>query len=567
MYFDALTTAAVADELREAILDGRVQSVLQPDEWSVGLELYAQRQRHYLLLSAHPDYARVHLVQEKLRRGVESASPLLLQLRKYVHGGRIAGVAQLPFERILHLRIAHQEGETTLVTEVMGRYANIALVADDGIVMGCLKRVGPEMSRVRTLLPNRLYVPPPPQPKLDPTDLDEARARHLVSAASHDTPLWRVLVNGVRGISPLLAKEVTFRATGQVATPVEWVVNVAPVVDAFQDLMLLVWEHRWQPCLAYEHGEPVAFAPYLLTQYNGVEELNSISEALEAYYTALTDEDAYAAAKDGVRTALEEARQRVERKRQALLRSQLTPGEVEVLRHKGELILAYAHNLQPGQDELMAQMSPQEPPLTIRLDPKLSPVENAQAYFKEYRKAKSAAAGAPTRLAQADLELRYLDQLATDLDLAANRLEIDEVRAALLAAGYLQPERAEYRPQRSRSLQVQSEDGFIILVGKNARQNDLLTFRRAEADDLWLHARGVPGAHVIVKTEGRPVPESTLQQAARLAARYSAARREKSVAVDYTLRRYVKRVRGGRPGLATYRHERTLTVSPGEGEA
>jgi predicted ribosome quality control (RQC) complex YloA/Tae2 family protein len=566
MYFDALTTAAVADELREAILDGRVQSVLQPDEWSVGLEVYAQRQRRYLLLSAHPDYARVHLVREKLRRGVESASSLLLQLRKYVRGGRIAGVAQPPFERILHLRIAHQEGETTLIAETMGRYANIALVAADGIVMGCLKRVGPEMSRVRTLLPNRLYVPPPPQPKLDPTDLDEARARHLVGTAPDGTPLWRALVNGVRGVSPLLAKEVAFRSTGKVVTPVEGVVDVVSVVDSFQDLMLSVWEHRWQPCLAREHGEAVAFAPYPLTQYNQVEAQSSISEVLETYYAALTGEEAYVAAKTRIRAALEEARQRVERKRQALLRSQPTSEEIEALRRKGELILAYSHSLQPGQEELTAQMSPHEPPLTIRLDPKLSPVENAQAYFKEYRKAKSAAAGAPTRLNRADLELRYLDQLATDLDLAANRPEIDEVRAALLAAGYLQPERTEYPPQRSRPLEVQSEDGFIILVGKNARQNDLLTFRRAAPDDLWLHARGIPGAHVIIKTEGRPVPESTLQQAARLAARYSAARREKFVAVDYTLRRYVKRVRGGRPGLATYRHERTLTVSPGEGE-
>lgn len=563
MYFDAMTTAAVADELRETVLGGRVQAVLQPDEWSVGLEMYAQRQRRYLLLSAHPDYARVHLVGEKPRRGVESASPLLLLLRKYVRGGRIVAVAQSPFERILHLRIAHQEGETTLVAEAMGRYANIALVAADGIVMGCLKRVGPEMSRMRTLLPNRLYVPPPPQPKLDPTDLDEARVRHLVSTAPDGTPLWRALVNGVRGVSPLLAKEVAFRATGEVATPVERVVDVASLVDAFQDLMLSVWEHRWQPCLAYEHGEPVAFAPYQLAQYDQVEAEGSISATLEMYYAALTGEDAYAAAKDGVRVALEEARRRVKRKRQALLRAQPTSEEIEALRRKGELILAYAHTLQPGQEELTAQMSLQEPPLTIRLDPKLSPVDNAQAYFKEYRKAKNAAAGAPARLAQADLELSYLDQLATDLDLAANRPEIDEVRAALLAAGYLQPERAEYRPQRSRPLEIQSEDGFTILVGKNARQNDLLTFRRAEPDDLWLHARGVPGAHVIIKTGGRPVPEATLQQAAHLAARYSAAHQEKLVAVDYTLRRYVKRVRGGRPGLVTYRHERTLTVPPG----
>ncbi|MDY7041168.1 MAG: NFACT RNA binding domain-containing protein [Chloroflexota bacterium] len=566
MYFDAMTTAAVVDELQETIVGGRVQAVLQPDEWSVGLEVYAHRQRRYLLLSAHPDYARVHLVREKLRRGVEGASPLLLLLRKNVRGGQVLAVAQPPFERILHVRIAHREGETTLIAEVMGRYANLALVAADGIVMGCLKSIGPEMSRVRTLLPNRLYVPPPPQPKLDPTDLDEARARHLLATARDGTPLWRVLVNGVRGVSPLLAREVAFRATGEVSAPVGRAVDAALVVDSFQDLMMLMWEHRWRPSLAYEQGEPLAFAPYLLTQYARIEELSSIGEILETYYVALLGEDAYAAAKDKARVVLEEARRRVERKRQALLRAQPTSAEIEALRHQGELILAYAHTLQPGQQELTAQMSPQESPLTIRLNPKLSAVENAQAYFKEYRKAKSAAEGAPARLAQTDLELRYLDQLAADLELAANRPEIEEVRAALMSAGYLQPERAEYRPQHSRLLETRSADGFTILVGKNARQNELLTFRRAAPDDLWLHAQGVPGAHVIVKTGGRPVPETTLRQAARLAAQYSAARQEKSVAVDYTLRRYVKRVRGGRPGMATYRHERTLTVSLASGQ-
>lgn len=558
-----MTTAAVVDELRETILEGRVQAVLQPDEWSVGLEVYARHQRRYLLLSAHPEYARVHLVEEKLRRGVESASPLLLLLRKYVRGGRIVGVVQPPFERIIHMRIAHREGETTLIAEVMGRYANVALVADDGIVMGCIKRVGPEMSRVRTLLPGQLYVPPPPQPKLDPTDLDEGRVRYLVTAAPDGTPLWRVLVNGVRGVSPLLAKEIAYRATGAVAVPVERVVDFARVAATFQELMLSLWERRWRPSLAYEQGEPLAFAPYLLTQYAQGEELSSISRALEAYYAALVGEEAYAAAKDKVRAALVEARRRVERKRQALLRAQPAPEEIERLRHQGELLLAYAHTVQPGQQELVAQMSPDEPPLTIRLDPKLSPVENAQAYFKEYRKAKSAAAGVPARLAQADLELRYLDQLVTDLELASNRPEIDEVRAALRTAGYLQAERVEYRPQRSHPLEVQSEDGFTILVGKNARQNDVVTFRRAAPDDIWLHARGIPGAHVIIKTEGLQVPDTTLRQAARLAARYSAARQEKSVAVDYTLRRYVKRVRGGRPGQVTYRHEQTLTVAPG----
>jgi len=169
MYFDALTMAAVADELRAHILGGRVQQILLPDDLSVGMEVYAHGERRYLLASAHPERARLHLAGEKLRRGVEKSNPLLLLLRKYVRGGRIAAIEQPPFERVIQIGVQHPEGATTLIIEVMGRYSNIALVAEDGLILECIKRVGPEMSRYRTILPQHFYVPPPPQRKLDPT--------------------------------------------------------------------------------------------------------------------------------------------------------------------------------------------------------------------------------------------------------------------------------------------------------------------------------------------------------------------------------------------------------------
>jgi predicted ribosome quality control (RQC) complex YloA/Tae2 family protein len=189
-------------------------------------------------------------------------------------------------------------------------------------------------------------------------------------------------------------------------------------------------------------------------------------------------------------------------------------------------------------------------------------VENAQRYFKDYRKAKDGAEEIPALLAQVEWELRYLDQLEADLEMASTQPEVQEVRRALGEAGYLKGEKRRRRPPRSQPLTFRSPDGLTILVGKNSRQNEEVTFRRASAGDLWLHARGVPGAHVIIKSGGQEVPEATLHQAAGLAAYYSQDRGATQVAVDYTQRRHVRRVRGARPGLVTYDHEQTLHVTP-----
>ena len=562
MYFDALTMAAVADQLRPQILGGRVQQVLLPDDLSVGMEVYAHGERRYLLTSAHPEHARLHLAGEKLRRGVEKPTPLLLSLRKYVRGGRITAIEQPPFERALHIAVQHPEGDTTLIVEVMGRYSNIVLVAEEGLILECIKRVGPEKSRYRTILPQQFYVPPPPQSKLDPTDVTELRLRDILSDASPESPIWRALVAGVRGVSPLMAREVVCRALGDAEAAVSQVAKISPLLDAFQDMLMPVWERRWQPSIVKRGERLVAFAPYPLTQYGDWEEVEGISQAVEAYYGQLVGAGAYAAAKRIAREAIVRARERVRRKQEALERSRVSQAQVDELRLKGEMILAYAHRIEPGQRELAAPVELGEPPLLIKLDPTISPVENAQRYFKRYKKAKSGAGEIPALLQRAELEMRYLDQLETDLDLAASRPEIQEVEASLAEAGYIREKRRRRKVGRSQPLAVNSQDGLLILVGKNSRQNEEITFRRAAPSDLWLHVRDAPGSHVIVKSGGREVPEATLRQAAQLAAYYSQARGSSHVAVAYTERRYVRPIKGAAPGLVTYTREKTIRVVP-----
>jgi predicted ribosome quality control (RQC) complex YloA/Tae2 family protein len=255
-------------------------------------------------------------------------------------------------------------------------------------------------------------------------------------------------------------------------------------------------------------------------------------------------------------------RARLEHRREVMEGALAQAAEADRWRQWGEWILAYAHAITPGQRELVADTGEGEP-LTIPLDPDASPADNAQAYFARYRKAQRVVKGGPARLEKVNLALQDLEQLETDLDLAASRPEIDAVRTALAEAGYLKPKRSrQLKTAPSQPLSLTSPDGLCILVGRNSRQNDEVTFRRAQGDDWWFHARGVPGAHVIVRAEGQPLPPNTLRRAAELAAYFSRSRDEADVVVDYALRRNVRRIPGAAPGLVTYTHELTVRVTP-----
>jgi len=556
MHFDALTTAAVAAELRAELLGGRVQRVLLPDRLSVAMEVYAHRRRRYLFASAHPQRARVHLVSEKPRRGVDTSPPLLLLLRKYVRGARLIEVHRPPAERVLHLAFDGPHGPVTLVVEIIGRYSNLILVGEDGAVLDAIKRVGPEINRYRVVLPGRAYAPPPPQDKLLPSEVTEYRLRQALARWPPDTPLRQALVGSIAGVSPLLAREIVFRALGNVDALVEAVERITPLLEAHHALTT----EPPQPCVARDdRGEIVAFAPYPLTHLGDWESVESISAAVAAYFGR--ESEGYRGAKAPLFEAIEAARRRLARRRDRLAEEEATVGEAERLKQMGEAILAYAHQIEPGQSELVVDWGLGESPLRVTLDPTLSPPDNAQNYFRRYRKARRAAKEIPAQMREVEAEMEYLEQLAQDLTIAEDRAEIDAVAAALADAGYLKPKRKPPSPP-ARPMRLTSPDGFTVWVGKNALQNEELTFRRAAPDDLWLHARGIPGAHVIVRTQGQPVPERTVEWAARLAAFYSRGRDDTWVAVDLVRRRHLRRPKGGRPGQVTYRRERTLQVSP-----
>lgn len=563
MYVDAVTTAAVVDELTREVLGGRVQDVIEVDAQSVGLEIYANRERRYLLMTIEPDAARCQLVPDRLRRGRPTPSPLGQLLAKYVEGARLVGVSQPPWERILHLDFSGHNGETRLIVETMGRLSNLILTVE-GDILDSLKRVPSSINRYREILPGRPYVPPPPQDKIAPEHVSVKQVADFL-AQRPNGEAWRALVNNIAGVSPLFAREIVYFASGDPEAPA-FDVSPAMLHAAFAKRVQDVLDRDWTPCVvpAPEGDGYVAFAAYPLTLFDGWQTVGSISEAMTQYFGAPVGLDAYTAAKGPVQRQIDDALDRVRRKLDSLERQSASAERAEELRKQGELILAYGPTLPRGQGVLEAQYDPGGPVYRIELDPELPYQKNAEAYFERYDKAKRAAQELPRLKAQARHELDYLQQLATDLALAENWPEIDAVREELQEAGYWQGQRRQTpgggRPGVRR---FTTGDGFVIFVGRNARQNHALVTERSTGSDLWLHARGVPGSHVIIKNGGRTIPDEVITTAAQLAAYYSAARADTSVEVDVTERRYVRPIKGGKPGMVTYRNEQTLSVRPG----
>lgn len=573
MHVDFLTLACLRDEL-DRFVDGRAQQAMMLDDLSVGLELYSHEAgRKYLVLSAQAQYARALMMAEKVRRGVEKETPLLLLLRKYIRGAHLTGVFQPPWERMLDLHFQGAEGDVRLIVEIMGKLSNIVMVGADGQVMEAVKRIGSDVNRYRVTLPGKPYVLPPPQKKPAPTALDVDDWRALLDKADPSMPLADLVRRECAAMSGTLAREIAARATGT-ADMVVGPATATGLVAAIAELFAPLDGGAWSPSLARdEEGAVIAFAPYVLTQFDAdeatVEPVAVLSQAMAAYFEARVTGDAYAAARRIVRGLVEDARGRIAGMARELARQAVAPADVEALREAGELLLAYQWQVRRGEREATLP-DYQGESRTITLDPTLTPVENANAYFRRYDKAKRAADEVPVRQAEVEAQLAYLDQLATDLVLAESRPEIEAVRVALSEGGYLKE--AVKRPKASPSggpLRVEVPDSdhperatFLILVGRNSRQNEEVTFGRASPDDLWLHARAVSGAHVIIKRAGRQTPAGVVQRAAELAAYYSQARGATEVAVDITERRHVNRLRGGGPGLVTYREEVTQHVVP-----
>lgn len=596
--YDALTIAAIVDELSARITGARIQRVSHADPLTIVLELYAERRRQWLTLSADHERARILLAGESGVRDSDHVSPLLLLLRKHTRGGQIVSFSQPRHERIVRIGIAKAvsgddddtidtgEGETDvdivyseLVVEIMGRRSNIMLLDEDGRIRDAVKRVPASMSRVRPILPGKPYVAPPAQDKADPL---RANAADIHAAATSSTgSLDRWLVSHFLSMSPLLAREVAFRADVNRETGVEDLLtdDASRLAQATRDVFQALERSDWPPHL-YEFGhggaEFSAIEMLSLSERDDVT-VSPASSVLEAAWSAWSAgpatidgrNDRHAVRRDRILEEIDDARARVRQRLLSLEEQGARADDAEHLREAGELIYAYLWMIEPGVDRLTTPEG-----VDIALDPTLSASENAQDYFEKYRKSQSAGAQVPELIESTQQQIAYLDQLRAMVGLASN---YDEIEAARLEwIDYVEATPGVTRATRNRGArpaasarrprQFRTADGLALLVGRTGLQNDTVTFDIASPDDLWLHARDIPGSHVILRTGGAEAAPESIEAAARIAAWYSDGRQSTTVPVDVTERRHVRKIKGTGPGMVTYRNERTLQVRPASEE-
>jgi predicted ribosome quality control (RQC) complex YloA/Tae2 family protein len=562
--FDSLTLAAVAREIR-ALGHARFAGVRQLDPETVVIGLSAPRRppstggvvRH-LLSCIHPRTARVHFT--KRPEATEKLSQFGTLLRSRLTEARLDSVEQPPFNRVLRLGFEALEGRLWFIAEVMGRHSNLIL-ADDRVVLGALKLVTARMSPRRPVLPGRPYVPPPAD-RPTPETID---AEGLGGILRSSLPLERRLSQALLGVSPLLAREIAMRAGLDPAAPAADAADSAGRIhDELGTITAIVGRGTFSPTLYVDAARVVAFAPFPMRVFARFtpEPAPTMSEAVDRFYgqgpATVGMEERRTALAGTIRAAIAKREAALEASRRSLAESKAG----DRFRIMGDLVLTHARQVRPRDTILrVPDYTADGEEVAIPLDPALTPSENAQQYFRRYAKARATGRALPARVAQLEVETRTLRDALVQIEGATSSDDLWEIASDLAAAG-LAGRAPRGRPAaRGGPRRFRAGGGAVIMVGRSARENDRITFHEAGSEDLWFHARGLAGAHVILKADGRPT-DASIQAAAQTAAYYSEGRGSGQVAVDVVERKHVRKPRGAPPGAVTYTSERTLLVAP-----
>ena len=568
MPLDAVCLQAVVAELAPQITGSRIEKIQQPARDQVVLLLRGNRR---LLLSAGGGQPRLHLTE--LPRDNPAQPPMFcMLLRKYLSGGIIESIQQAPLERVVTLTVsaADELGERSqfsLILEAVARRANLILADKDGHIIDCLRRIDFEMNPDRQVLPGLFYHLPTPPDKVSPFTVTEEEFAALAAAAGEGAPADQWLVRTVNGLSPLVARELTFRACGSTDAPVTG--HTAALWSAFAAWRDTVNEKHFTPAMLKRSGVPMDFTYLHVGQYGGAAEeetYTNFSRLLDDFYEKREQaERVKQKGQDLVKTASNGA---------ARLRRKIAAQEQELAESKnrdkwrvyGELITANLYRMERGMSRLTAQnyYDPDCADVDIPLDVRLSPQENAAKYFKKYTKAKTAEKYITAQLEKARVELTYLESVLQELTLAESEQDFNDIRAELTDGGYLRA-KGRKQPQRpSKPREFRSTAGLRILVGRNNRQNDRLTAKDAEKWDIWLHTQKIHGSHVILCTGGAQPDEQSIAEAASLAAYFSQAQDGTKVPVDFTQVKYVKKPAGSPPGFVNYTNYKTILADPSE---
>lgn len=574
MALDGIVLSNIVSDFKRDFVGGRILKIYQTEKDEIIIGVRSKGENFQVLMTAHSNYPRIHVTTQK-KDNPQSPPMFCMLLRKHIGGGRITDVIQPNFERIVEIHIESPDdlGDLTtkkLVIEIMGRHSNIMLVSDDDIILDSIKHIGQLQSSVRQVMPGLKYVYPPAQDKHDPM---HRTPEQFKEAFKDVTPmrLQRRLYSLYSGMSPLIASEICYRAMVDDMTPSDQVTGeqIDLIYESLDLLYQDVENEKYDPAAYKDEGDKIlAFSSMPLHSYAGANkvEFGTVSELLENFYF-----DQSQASRVGQKTADMERVLQVHHKR-ALDKKEIQLNALKESKQRdkykiwGELLTANVHSIPKNLNTFTTTNYYEEdmPDITIPLDPQKTAIQNAQKYFKEYNKQKRTEIAATKLLRVIQRDLIYIDSLFSTLDTLENETDIEEFRSELMDSGYLKAKRVNKRrrPKKPKPLHFKSDDGFDIYVGKNNVQNDELTLRRAANHDLWFHTKDIPGSHVLIDTRRQEVPETTLMQAAVLAAYYSRAKGSSNVPVDYVERRHVRKPNGAKPGMVIYDSNKTLYVTP-----
>lgn len=560
MAFDGITIACMAHELQEKLTGGRISKIAQPEADELLLTVKSREGNFRLLLSASAGLPLVYLTGAN-KPGPMTAPNFCMLLRKHISGGRILSVTQPSLERILRFEIEHLDelGDLCrkyLVVEIMGKHSNIIFCSDTDQIIDSIKHVSAQMSSVREVLPGRAYFIPDTQEKADPLGITEENFTALIHKKA--AKLSKALYTSLTGLSPVAAEEICAQASldsDRAANSYEQA-ELIHLYRTFTRFLAPVRSGAYEPVIYYDGKTPVEFSCLPLTVYEHCrkETFSSVSGLLERYYAEKNTLTRIRQKSTDLRRIVQTALERNIKKYDLQAKQLKDTEKREKYRIYGELINTYGYGVEQGSKSFEALNYYTGEMVTIPLDPQIPVQENAKKYFDKYGKLKRTCEAVTKLLEETGSEVEHLRSVQTALDIALQEEDLVQIKEELMQSGYIRKRNpGSKRPKiTSKPFHYVSSDGYHMYVGKNNLQNEELTFQTARGNDWWFHAKGAPGSHVIVQTNGDELPDTTFEEAARLAAYYSSNRGADKVEIDYVEKKHVKKPNGSRPGFVVY---------------
>ena len=579
MALDGLVVHSLADELHNKLVGGKVDKIHQPENDELVVYVRNNKENFKLVLSSSASNPRVYLANNYKKENPIKAPMFCMLFRKYIQGGIITNICQVNFERIIKITVESfdelkEKTAKDIYIEIMGRHSNIILTQHDKII-DSIKRIPPSVSRVRQLLPNMTYELPPAQDKINPIKGVSLKS-FINTLREFDGPLYKGIFSKFLGISTPIAKEICYRANLDSNIKAEEMSRdeLAKLYRIFSDLFTKIKNNDYAPCIVVDEkvDKVIDFSCIDLTYLNDNKFIrnDSISQVIEDYYKTKDFKDRVHQRTSDLRKSISIKLDRLYHKQEKIKKELIEADNADSYKIKGELLTAYIYMIEKGMESIEVDNFYDEnyAKVTINLNKNLTPSENAQKYFKKYNKLKTAKKELTSQLIICNDEIEYLENILLGIENCENLEELADIKDELIRLGYAKAP-YKYRAKKDIDLttkpnQFISSDGFTILVGKNNKQNDYLTLRIADPEDIWMHTKNIPGSHVIIKCAGKDVPDETLYEAAMLAAYYSKGRMSSQVPVDYTMKKHVKKPSGSKPGMVIYETNSTIYVTPTE---